>query len=162
MPASRQPSTQSGPEDIDVSNIGGNISDEDKKRSVKVFNKFAASTGYGASVGQRFKHTEMNVWGLETPSSAYCQSVFELRVEPDMCDAFGVLHPACAAYIVDPCSVSSLVLLGRFLGLDGTGVSQSMNLLWHHPAKCGALLRIVSTSLFIHGRVRSARCEVRP
>ena len=33
------------------------------------------------------------------------------------------------------CSVSSLVLLGASLGIDGGGVSQSMNLIWHNPVK---------------------------
>ena len=33
------------------------------------------------------------------------------------------------------CSVSSLVLLGASLGLDGGGVSQSMNLIWHKPVQ---------------------------
>ena len=33
------------------------------------------------------------------------------------------------------CSVSSLVLMGASLGLDGGGVSQSMNLIWHNPIK---------------------------
>ena len=66
----------------------------------------------------------------------------------------GTLHGACAAYIVDQyvlysiyelfffrspyacsCSVSSLVLLGASLGIDGGGVSQSMNLIWHNSIK---------------------------
>jgi hypothetical protein len=33
------------------------------------------------------------------------------------------------------CSVSALVVLGAAIGIDGTGVSQSMNLIWHQPAK---------------------------
>jgi len=33
------------------------------------------------------------------------------------------------------CSVSALVVLGAAMGVDGTGVSQSMNLIWHQPAK---------------------------
>ena len=66
-----------------------------------------------------------------------------------MCNVFGTLHGACAAYIIDPyvfysskvffevrvdrcrCSVSALITLGRTIGVDGTGVSQSMNLIWH-------------------------------
>lgn len=32
----------------------------------------------------------------------------------------------------------------------------------HTEVRSGTKLRIVSTSLYIHGRVRSARCEVRP
>ena len=43
--------------------------------------------------------------------------------------AFAHLYAFCS------CSVSSLVLLGASLGLDGGGVSQSMNLIWHNSIK---------------------------
>lgn len=67
-----------------------------------------------------------------------------------MCNVFGTLHGACAAYIIDPyvfysskevradlgrCSVSALITLGRTVGVDGTGVSQSMNLIWHRSIR---------------------------
>ena len=79
------------------------------------------------------------------------------------------------------CSVSSLVLLGASLGLDGGGVSQSMNLVWHNSIKMqvhrvfikypflfvlkesfrGTRLKVVSTSLSMKNRIRTARCEVK-
>ncbi|TFK69436.1 hypothetical protein BDN72DRAFT_840406 [Pluteus cervinus] len=92
--------------------------------------------------------------------TGYGEAIFELVVERDMCNVFGTLHGGCAAYIIDPCSSSALVVMGRALGIDGTGVSQSMNLIWHQPAHVGAKLRIVATSMFMHGRVRTARCEL--
>jgi len=113
---------------------------------------------------------------------------------PDMCNVYGNLHGGCAAYIIDPyvslefqtthltltvslsCSASALVSLGLVLGFDGSGVSQSMNLQWHKPAKMsvgfpccvsythstsrGSRLRIVSTTVAYRGRIRTARTEV--
>ncbi|KAK0243384.1 hypothetical protein EDD85DRAFT_926253 [Armillaria nabsnona] len=115
---------------IDVSTIKGNISDEEKQ--------------LGANIFSYFVNSREESYGAEV----------------DMCNVFGTLHGACAAYIVDPCSVSSLVVLGAAIGADGTGVSQSLNVIWHQPAKMGTKLRVVSTSVFIHGRIRTARCEL--
>jgi hypothetical protein len=99
------------------------------------------------------------IWSIRT----YCASVLKI----------------CQRHSLSSCSVSSLVVLGLVTGVDGIGVSQSMNLIWHQPARLcvyrlsliyglplnkltyrGDKLRIVATSIFIHGRVRSARCEV--
>jgi acyl-coenzyme A thioesterase 13 len=70
----------------------------------------------------------------------------------DMCNTYGVMHGGCAAFLVDPlvllhasssrfywvwlsCSVSAILLLGLHLGLDGCGLSQSLNIIYHQPAK---------------------------
>jgi len=88
------------------------------------------------------------------PNNSWCQSLFS-------------------------CTISSLVVLGIATGVDGAGLSQSMNLIWHQPAHLfvlpftyvwyrltheiyrGDKLRIIATSISNHGHVRSARCEVR-
>ncbi|GLB34281.1 hypothetical protein LshimejAT787_0111650 [Lyophyllum shimeji] len=129
------------------------------RNHVKVDVSHIRGNSYGADIGHRVKLVEVNVLGRDKPA-AYGETVFEVDMEKDMCNIFGTLHGACAAYIIDPCSVSSLIVLGNAIGVDGTGVSQSMNLIWHQPARPGTKLRIVSTSMFIHGRVRSARCEM--
>lgn len=106
---------------------------------------------------------EVNVYGKGEGHSSGAPSgetVFEIKVERDMCNIYETLHGACAAYMIDPCSVSSLVALGLATGIDGTGVSQSMHLIWHQPAPLGTTLRIVSRSVFLNGRIRSARCEI--
>ncbi|KAF8227611.1 hypothetical protein L208DRAFT_1405097 [Tricholoma matsutake] len=147
---------------IDISQIKGNVTDEQKQLEVNVLFYFTSSRqkSYGADIGRRLKIVEMNVWdkGKDGPA-AYGETIFEIEIQEDMCNVFGTLHGACAAYMVDPCSVSSLVLLGLATGVDGIGVSQSMNLIWHQPVCLGDKLRIVATSMFIHGHVRSARCE---
>ncbi|KAF9035396.1 hypothetical protein BDZ89DRAFT_922989, partial [Hymenopellis radicata] len=65
----------------------------------------------------------------------------------------GTLHGGCAAYLIDPCSVSSLVSSGFVTGRDGSGVSQSMNLIWHRPVLKGTHLRIISKTIFTEGRL---------
>ncbi|KAH0588185.1 hypothetical protein H2248_006900 [Termitomyces sp. 'cryptogamus'] len=147
--------------EIDVSCVKGNVSEEEKRVALKIFSRFVSTheKSYGADVGQRLKLVEVNVWQRDS-QAATGQTIFEIDVTKDMCNIFGTLHGGCAAYMIDPCSVSSLVVLGNAIGIDGTGVSQSMNLIWHQPARIGASLKIISTSIFIHGRVRSARCEV--
>ena len=61
-------------------------------------------------------------WSL---CSVYCGSV---------CIGF-ILYFIVRSLCAYSCSVSSLVLLGASLGLDGGGVSQSMNLIWHNSIK---------------------------
>lgn len=45
------------------------------------------------------------------------------------------------------CSVSSLVTLGIATGIDSTGLSQSMNLVWHQPIRV-CVSRILPEVLF--------------
>ncbi|KAK0207081.1 hypothetical protein DFS33DRAFT_1273408 [Desarmillaria ectypa] len=133
---------------IDVSTIKGNISDSEKQLGANIFSYFVNSReeSYGAEVGRRLRLIEMNIWGRDASgTAAQGQTIFEIDVEKG--ESF-------------TCSVSSLVVLGAAIGADGTGVSQSLNVIWHQPAKMGTTLRVVSTSVFIHGRIRTARCEL--
>ncbi|KAJ4478964.1 hypothetical protein J3R30DRAFT_2696320 [Lentinula aciculospora] len=155
---------------LDVSSIRGNVSDQAKRH---VMDLLAYYTGvkeesFGVEIAQRLQMRSMNVWAA-SPGNASgriprraseAQTVFEITVSKDMCNPYGTLHGACACYIVDPCSMSAIVVLGAALGVDATGVSQSMNLIWHRPAKIGTKLRAVSTSIFIEGRIRTARVEI--
>lgn len=141
-----------------VGDIKGNASAADKQTCANALAFFVSTPArsYGADVGQRLRIQEMTL--NEIP--ARCEVVLEIDVTRDMCNVHGTLHGACAAYIVDPCSVASLVGLGLAVGVDGTGVSQSMDLTWHEPAPLGTTLRIVSSSVCVQGRIRTARCEL--
>ncbi|KAL0954568.1 hypothetical protein HGRIS_003528 [Hohenbuehelia grisea] len=150
---------------LDASLIKGNVPQDQKRLSANALAFFVDSQGksYNAGVGKRIKLVEINTRkrrgeaGKETDEM---ETVCEIVVEPDMCNVYGVLHGGCAAYIIDPCTSSALVGLGLYLGVDGTGMSNSMQIIWHAAAPLGAKLRIVNTSLSIKGRVRSARCEI--
>ncbi|KIK64613.1 hypothetical protein GYMLUDRAFT_195129 [Collybiopsis luxurians FD-317 M1] len=145
---------------MNVSAVHGNVSDKAKQFVIDLLNYHyyggVKEESFGLQVGRRLELRSMNVWAATTEA----QTVFEITVTKDMCNPFGTLHGACACYIVDPCSMSATVVLGAALGIDATGVSQSMNLIWHQPAKMGTRLRVVSTSVFIEGRIRTARVEI--
>jgi hypothetical protein len=66
---------------VDVSQIKGNISDEDKQLAVNVFAYFVSTTdkSYGADVGRRIKMVEMNVW-KKPGSAAKAQTTCEIEV----------------------------------------------------------------------------------
>ncbi|KAF9014375.1 hypothetical protein BDZ89DRAFT_1094738 [Hymenopellis radicata] len=137
--------------------IRGNVSEDVKKKCRQVLTYFIGpSTSYGHTIGRNLRLTEINVLGGEEG-----ETVCEMEVSEDMCNVYGTLHGGCAAYLIDPCSVSSLVSLGFVTGRDGSGVSQSMNVIWHRPVLKGTRLRIISKTIFTDGRLRSASCEMR-
>lgn len=111
---------------LDISHVRGNVTDEAKQLASQVFYYFVSTRerSYGADIGQRLKLVEVNVReqgdGPDAPSG---ETIFEIEVEKgewiwkflfcfndhaflfarqDMCNIFGTLHGACAAYMVDP------------------------------------------------------------
>ncbi|KZT29495.1 hypothetical protein NEOLEDRAFT_1175176 [Neolentinus lepideus HHB14362 ss-1] len=137
---------------------------------------------FGCAVGRRFEVREMVVRGGEGISVGGRKDisvggrkensggggkgrkeavvVIELDVDEDMANPYGTLHGACAAYLVDLCASTPLVALGVALGVDGTGMSQAMDIVYHTAAPVGSRLRITATSLTIGGRIMAARCEM--
>ncbi|KAH9482268.1 hypothetical protein JR316_0004366 [Psilocybe cubensis] len=146
--------------DLDVSHIDGNASTEAKRFGLAILHLFIGtkSTSFGADIGQYMNWTEMNIH--KQGQYTFAETVFEVTVYQDMCNIHRILHGACAAYIVDLCTNASLVSLGTAEGFDGTGVSQFMNLVWHHPIHLGKKIKVVSTSVSGKGRLRTMRCEL--
>ncbi|KAF7360039.1 4HBT domain-containing protein [Mycena venus] len=153
--------------DVDVKQIRGNISDAEKQLNANVFHYFCTGSGitkfpaYGSEISRRLKIVELNVWDHPTTQTAEGEMVFEIEITQSMCNVYGTMHGGCAAFLLDPTTVASVVLVGRAKGFDGTGVSTSMNVHWHHPAPLGITLRITTRSVFVDGRARLARCEMR-
>ncbi|KAJ8087225.1 hypothetical protein PM082_006055 [Marasmius tenuissimus] len=145
----------------DVSWVKGNISDEGKRLVLGIVSYFIGSKEgcFGFSIGERLRLIEANVFAKDGEASQG-KTVFEITIDKDMCNSFGTLHGACATYFVGPCTMSAMGMLGAALGIDGTGVSQSVNINWHQPAAVGTILHIVSTSVFITGRIRTSQCEI--
>lgn len=159
------------------SQIRGNVSEDAKQYCMAIFKHFVnESHWFGSKIGHSVKLVEVNVWDVEDASSssgspetaegsgrlkpARAETVFEVKVTEDMCNLFGIMHGACAAYLIDHCSVSSLVALGYHLGKDGSGLSQSMNIIWNEAAPIGSKLRIVNTSIILRGRVRTCKSDL--
>ncbi|SJL02613.1 uncharacterized protein ARMOST_05944 [Armillaria ostoyae] len=147
----------------DYSSIEGNVPLAQKQRCAEIFAHFIGqpATSFGAAIGRNLRLAVVNVYGLtDSTGRKEAETVCEIEVTRDMCNVYGTLHGGCAAYLIDPCSVSALVALGVATGTDGTGVSQSMNLIWHRPAVQGRQLRIVSNTISMDGRLRSSRSEI--
>jgi len=88
------------------------------------------------------------------------QTVCEVTVTEEMLNVHGTLAGGCSAHLIDIGTFSSLLTLSMVTGADYTGVSTSLNITYHAPAKAGAELRMVSTSISTSGRVVAARAEV--
>lgn len=146
----------------DASKIAGNLSLDQKQLCANVLSYFIIEgNAFGCEIGKRMRLVETNV--LKSPEKGgplRGRTVCEIQVEKDMCNIYGVLHGGCAAYMIDSCSSSSLVALGVVKGLDYSGMSQALNIIWHGPAPEGTKLKIVSTSVVVGGRVMTARCEI--
>ncbi|KAJ6459028.1 HotDog domain-containing protein [Mycena sanguinolenta] len=152
---------------VDVKRIRGNISDEEKQINANTFAYFCTGSGvtkfppFGNEISRRLKIVEINV--LNNPATMVTEGevVFEVEVTQDMCNVYGTMHGGCAAFLLDPATVAATTLLGRTKKFDGTGVSTSMNVYWHHPAPLGSILTVTTRSVFADGRARLARCEMR-
>ncbi|KAJ7086253.1 HotDog domain-containing protein [Mycena epipterygia] len=151
----------------DVKQIRGNISDAEKQVNANVLAYFTTGSGlspaspFCSDIGGRLRIVELNVWDNEATGTAESQVVLEIEVTESMSNVYGTMHGGCAAYMLDPATVAATVLLGLAKGFDGTGVSQAMNVHWHHPAPLGATLTITTRSVFADGRARLAGCEMR-
>ncbi|KAI0819179.1 hypothetical protein BC628DRAFT_1404185 [Trametes gibbosa] len=95
-----------------------------------------------------------------SPDDLEAVTVCEFLVEEDMLNVHGVLSGACAMLLIDIGTFSALFALGAVVGIDPSGVSTSMNLVWHAPAFRGTTVRLVNTSLTLKPRMAAARCEV--
>ncbi|KAJ7501720.1 HotDog domain-containing protein [Mycena galericulata] len=152
---------------VDAKKIRGNISDDEKQVNANVLAYFNTGSGvsrntpFSSEIGVRLKILELKLWENKSNGADESEVVLEIEVTENMCNVYGTMHGGCAAYILDSTTVASTVLLGLSKGFDGTGVSQSMNIHWHHPAPLGSTILITTRSVFVDGRARLARCEMR-
>ncbi|KAJ7614324.1 HotDog domain-containing protein [Roridomyces roridus] len=152
---------------IDAKKIRGNVSDEAKQLSANTFAYFTTGSGlstnvpFASEIGGRLRVVEANVRHDDRTGDAEAEIIVEIEVTESMCNVYGTMHGGCAAFMLDPSTVSSAILLGLVKGFDGSGVSQNMNVHWHHPAPLGTTLVITARSVFADGRARLSRCEMR-
>ncbi|KAJ7906054.1 hypothetical protein B0H13DRAFT_1619821 [Mycena leptocephala] len=146
---------------VDVQEIRGNVSDADKQIVANVLTYICTGSGiarisspFANDISRRLKIVGLNLCGDES------EVILEIKVTESMCNVYGTMHGGCAAFLLDSPTLAVMVLLGRAKGFDGSGVSQSMNVYWHHPAPLGTTLTVIARSVFVDGRARLARCEV--
>ncbi|KAJ7321985.1 HotDog domain-containing protein [Mycena albidolilacea] len=154
---------------VDARKIRGNIPDTEKQVNANVLVYLTTGSGvspfppFSSGIGERLRIVELNVWENDhgRARGAEGEVVLEIEVTQSMCNVYGTMHGSCAAYMLDPATVASAVLLGLAKGFDGTSVSQNMNIHWHHPALLGSTLTITTRSVFVDGRARLTCCEMR-
>ncbi|KAH9927338.1 HotDog domain-containing protein [Fomitopsis serialis] len=169
------------PPNDNPASIKGNLALEKKQLSVNILAwhiaNFPDSRVFGHAELKDLRLVETHVWKNnmgenvelleETISpvdarqhSLQGQTVCEVTVTEEMLNVHGTLAGGCSAHLIDIGTFSSLLTLSMVTGTDYTGVSTSLNITYHAPAKPGAELRMVSTSISTSGRVVAARAEV--
>ncbi|TFK86283.1 hypothetical protein K466DRAFT_646481 [Polyporus arcularius HHB13444] len=94
------------------------------------------------------------------PDDFEAVTVCELTVQEGMLNVHGTLAGPCAMLVIDLATFAPLFALSALTGVDASGFSTSMNIVWHAPAVAGMTLRFVGTTLSFRARMASARCEV--
>jgi len=147
----------------DISSIGGNAPDYVKQLNYNTFHSYGVGDEecFGHNVGKAVKFIEVSIdRKLERQGRLEATTVAEVVVMKDMLNGAGMLHGGCVAYLIDNCCSTPLVVLGLIQNVNGVGVTQAMNVLFHSPASLGTCLSIVSTSVSLGGRVMTSRCEI--
>ncbi|GLB34280.1 hypothetical protein LshimejAT787_0111640 [Lyophyllum shimeji] len=150
------------PDDV-IAKVGGNAPPEIKGVPLKWLAAFRArDASFAKSVATKVKVVEVSL--VQNPED-HCRTegrvVCEIDVTSDMLNATGNMHDGCAVFLIDECSVCSLATLNAAEGREPqVGVSQAINTVFHHPAKLGAKLRIVNTSMSTGEGIGSCRSEI--
>ncbi|KAG1773614.1 HotDog domain-containing protein [Suillus placidus] len=144
----------------DASQIQGNVSPYVKQLILNTFIAYGAGDEhcFGHSVAKAVKFVDISAHeSHEKQGRMEATTVAEILVSKSMLNGAGMLHGGCLAFLIDN---TPLVALGLIQNVNGVGVTQSMNIMFHSPAPVGSWLRIISTSIAMGGRIMSARCEV--
>ncbi|KAI6025993.1 HotDog domain-containing protein [Pisolithus marmoratus] len=144
----------------DVSQISGNVTPHVKQLILNTFMAYGAGdeSCFGHAVAKSVKFVDMSVSRCEEKHGRMdATTVAEVVVTKSMLNGAGMLHGGCVAFLIDN---TPLIALGLVQNVNGVGVTQAMNILFHSPAPNGSCLRIISTSVAMGGRIMSARCEI--
>jgi len=148
---------------VDPSSIAGNVSDYVKRLNSNTYLSYGVGDEdcFGYKVGKGVKFVEVTVNRRQDRQDRLeATTVAEVLVTKHMLNGAGMLHGGCVAYLIDNCCSTPLVVLGLLRNVNGVGVTQAMNVLYHSPASLDTRLKIVSTSISIGCRVMTSRCEI--
>ncbi|KAI9569364.1 HotDog domain-containing protein [Boletus coccyginus] len=147
----------------DASQIQGNVSAHVKQLILNTFIAYGAGDEecFGHHVAKAVKFVDISAYdSKERHGRMEATTTAEVAVAKNMLNGAGMLHGGCLAFLIDNCCSTPLVALGLIQNVNGVGVTQAMNVVFHSPAPAGSCLRIISTSIAMGGRIMSARCEV--
>ncbi|KAF8547205.1 hypothetical protein OG21DRAFT_1425289 [Imleria badia] len=147
----------------DASQIQGNVSAHVKQLILNTFIAYGAGDEqcFGHHVAKAVKFVDISAYDSKDRNGRMeAVTTAEVVVNKSMLNGAGMLHGGCLAFLIDNCCSTPLVALGLIQNVNGVGVTQAMNVVFHSPALAGSCLRIISTSIAMGGRIMSARCEV--
>ncbi|KAE9401943.1 hypothetical protein BT96DRAFT_573579 [Gymnopus androsaceus JB14] len=148
------------PNQGDISSIAGNAPDYVKQLNYNTYHSYGVGGEdcFGYKVGKEVEFVDVSIdRKLERQGRLEATTTAEVTVNRYMLNGAGMLHGGCLAYLIDN---TPLVVLGLVQNVNGVGVTQALNVLFHSPAPLGTSLRIVSTSVSLGGRVMTSRCEI--
>ncbi|KAJ3986454.1 hypothetical protein F5890DRAFT_988793 [Lentinula detonsa] len=169
------------PNEGDISTVSGNAPGYVKQLNYNTYHSYGvgAEDCFGYKVGKEVKFVDVSInRKLDRQERLEATTVAEVVVNKcmsdlmlhskglesilllDMLNGAGMLHGGCVAYLIDNCCSTPLLVLGLIQNVNGVGVTQAMNVLFHSPAPIGTCLQIKSTSVSLGGRVMTSRCEV--
>ncbi|KAH0581131.1 hypothetical protein J132_04705 [Termitomyces sp. J132] len=147
----------------EVKHIRGNAPEYVKQLNSNTFFSYGVGDEdcFGHKVGKNVKFVDVNIdRRQERQGRMEATTIAEVQVTKYMLNGAGMLHGGCVAYLIDNCCSTPLVVLGLLQNVNGVGVTQAMNILFHSPASLGTRLSIISTSISLGGRVMTSRCEI--
>ncbi|KAK7449309.1 hypothetical protein VKT23_013452 [Stygiomarasmius scandens] len=151
------------PDQGDISSVSGNAPEYVKQLNYNTYFSYGvgAEDSFGYQVGREVKFVDVSIdRKLERQGRLEATTIAEVTVNKHMLNGAGMLHGGCVAYLIDNCCSTPLVVLGLVQNVNGVGVTQAMNVLFHSPAPLGSILSIISTSVSLGGRVMTSRCEI--
>ncbi|KAL4256758.1 Thioesterase domain-containing protein [Pleurotus pulmonarius] len=147
-----------------IAAVPGSAPDRSKEVTLKLLEIFkVGGVGFGTGIADRLVVTDVSIiQNSAEPLRADARVVCELEVTEDMANIAGNMHGGCSIYLVDSCSTLPLSawLAAQPDRKNDSGVSQSINTVFHAPAPVGTKLRIISTSTMTEGAIFASRCQI--
>ncbi|EPS99051.1 hypothetical protein FOMPIDRAFT_1024425 [Fomitopsis schrenkii] len=137
-----------------------NLSPEHKEIIARAGAAFNSEGHFADSIMMQTRMIECTTFVRPEDGSTQARVVLELVVAQDMCNAHGMMHGGCSAYLVDHCTSVALIVQGLVTEGSLYLVSQSLNTTYHAGAKLGDKLNIVCTTVSAGKRAVSARAEI--
>ncbi|KAJ7354192.1 hypothetical protein DFH08DRAFT_854380 [Mycena albidolilacea] len=144
--------------DTILSRIQGNAPPKVKESAVKWLNIFHTFVG---ALTRKITVTEVSLDPDPLENGRILTLICEIDVTPEMVDGHDNVHNAFVVTVIDECVSSAVTALDYAEGGPGmSGVSLSLDTVFHNPAERGAKLRFVNTTLTAVSGMMSCRCQV--
>ncbi|KAI0752928.1 hypothetical protein C8Q80DRAFT_1149236 [Daedaleopsis nitida] len=148
------------PKYMDASEVAGNAPADAKQLTLNTLGAYGVGDEgcFAHIVGRSIRITHMDV--ERRGDKAEVAVIAEVQATRAMLNGAGTVHGGCLCYLIDNCASFPLVALGVLRNINGVGVTQAMNILFHSPASLQTCMQIKSVSVTLGGRIMTSRCEI--